>query len=116
MRVSCLTLVALVMGLTIVSGGPVHAKKKRIGVACQGDHLHYGSSDVFKRKRTAMRDAIGAWRSWTVFEYGNEWGNWNLSRNKSVQCSRTKSKPRVWKCSISSTPCRRVKRIRKRKR
>lgn len=74
---------------------------------CQGDHLHYGSSDGFKSKRQAMRDAIESWASFTVFEYGSEWGNWRLSINKAVKCGRSDG---LWRCNIQSTPCRRAKR------
>lgn len=74
---------------------------------CQGDHLHYGTSDSFKSKKQAFKDAVVSWAGFTVFEYGSEWGNWRLSVNKKVSC---KNSGGAWQCSIQSTPCRRAKR------
>lgn len=82
-------------------------KKWRKVLFCQGDHLHYGASESFKSKRSAMRDAIESWRSFTVFEYGSEWGNWRISVNKSVKCTRSN---KLWQCNIQSTPCRKRRR------
>lgn len=54
-----------------------------------------------------MRDAIESWAGFTVFEYGEEWGNWRYSVNKKVSCGREDG---AWSCSIQSTPCRKAKR------
>lgn len=102
MRNLRIILPALFASLSFAIATPASAAKY-----CQGDHLHYGSSDSFKTKRQAMGDAIESWASFTVFEYGSEWGDWRLSINKAVNCGRDAG---MWKCSIQSTPCRRAKR------
>ena len=111
MRIIALIIPALIVSFSLIAASTADAKKRKYTrkgtVFCQGDHLHYGSSDSFKTKRLAMRDAIASWRGFTVFEYGEEWGNWRISRNKAVKCGR---KDRLWSCSIQSTPCRRARR------
>ena len=98
----------LVMSFVLGMVAPAEAKRKQVrrgAVYCQGDHLHYGSSNSFKSRRLAMRDAIESWRGFTVFEYGSQWGHWRLSRNKSVKCGRENG---LWRCNIQSTPCRKA--------
>ena len=102
MRKIRLLIPAIVVGLSFGTVNTASAARY-----CQGDHLHYGSSGSFKTRRLAMRDAIESWASFTVFEYGSEWGHWRLSINKSVKCGREAG---MWRCNIQSTPCRRAKR------
>ena len=107
---TALMIVSSVLVMSFVFGmiTPADAKRKHVrrgAVYCQGDHLHFGSSDSFKSRRLAMRDAIASWRSFTVFEYGSQWGHWRLSRNKKVNCGREGG---LWRCSIESTPCRKA--------
>lgn len=98
----------LSLAISPLTSAPAYAAK-----LCQGDHLHYGSSGSFKRKRDAMRDAIQSWAGFTIFEYGKEWGHWRHSVNKTVNCKKDSYK--LWSCSIQSTPCALVKRKRRRK-
>ena len=109
MRFTAVFLTALILGISFNFVGEAEARKKhRHGAKyCQGDHLHYGSSNSFKYRKHAMRDAIRSWAGFTIFEYGEAWGHWRLSINKSVNCSKSDG---LWKCSIQSTPCRRAKR------
>ncbi len=100
---------ALIILLSFSFAVDAVAKKKvrRGTLFCQGDHLHYGSSNSFKSRRAAMRDAIENWAGFTVFEYGPEWGHWRYSINKQVKCGR---EARLWVCKIQSTPCRKARR------
>lgn len=108
MRLFAIIFPVLFVAVSFLSVSDAEARKKgRFAVYCQGDHLHYGSSGVFRSKRQAMKDAIESWAGFTVFEYGSEWGHWRLSRNKKVGCKKGAD---GWQCSIQSTPCRRAKR------
>lgn len=97
----------LIFSFALATSAEARKKVRRGAVYCQGDHLHYGSSNSFKSRRQAMRDAIESWAGFTVFEYGSEWGHWRLSRNKKVNCGKSGG---LWKCSIQSTPCRKARR------
>lgn len=108
MRIFAILFPVLFIAVTFLTISDAEAGRKgRMALYCQGDHLHYGSSNVFRSKRQAFKDAIESWASFTVFEYGSEWGHWRLSKNKKVNC---KKGSEGWKCSIESTPCRRAKR------
>ncbi len=102
MRRLALIIPALILGLSFTAPSTAEARKAKY---CQGDHLHYGTSDSFKSKKQAFRDAIASWAGFTVFEYGEAWGHWRLSINKAVNC---KNNGGLWKCSIQSTPCRKA--------
>lgn len=109
MRVFAIFFPVFFVALTFLTISDAEARKKTVRGAlyCQGDHLHYGSSGIFRKKRHAMRDAIESWAGFTVFEYGAEWGHWRLSINKKVDCKKGAD---GWSCSIQSTPCRKAKR------
>lgn len=111
MRPFAMTFFLLLISVCLVnvSGAEAAKKGRYVGKAkyCQGDHLHHGTSDGFKSKRRAFKDAIASWAGFTVFEYGSQWGNWRLSINKQVSC---KNSANLWKCSIQSTPCRKAQR------
>ena len=102
LRIGVLAGFAIAIG--ILSSTPVDAKRYRF--YCQGDHLHYGTSTGHRTRRHAMRAAIENWAGFTIFEYGENFGDWRISKNKRVNCSQNKFSKR-WNCSIQSTPCRR---------
>lgn len=110
MRLITIIIPAMVIAMSIAGATIANAKKR--AVYCQGDHLHYGSSDSFKSKRQAFHDAVESWAGFTGFEYGSEWAHWQLSRNRSVKCGKSNG---LWRCEIQSTPCRRAKRGEKRR-
>jgi len=111
MRIVAMIVPAL-MVITIFSFVTDAEARKRKNVRggalyCQGDHLHYGSSKGYPRKREALKAAIKDWAGFTVFEYGAEWGHWRRSIHKSVDCNKNSG---LWSCYIKSTPCRKAKR------
>ena len=109
MRFTALFLSLMTVGVSFSFVSDAEARKKvRHGAKyCQGTHLHYGSSNSFKTRRLAMRDAVASWAGFTIFEYGEEWGRWRLSINKKVKCGRESG---LWRCNIESTPCRKARR------
>ena len=88
----------------LFSTAPAEAKRYRF--YCQGDHLHYGSSSGHRSRKMALRAAISDWAGFTIFEYGERFGNWRIAKNKRVVCNRDKFN-KTWQCSIEATPCRR---------
>lgn len=109
MRIFATIIPALIVAISFSVISTAHAGKsvRRGAVYCQGDHLHYGTGDAFASKKQAFKDAVSSWAGFTMFEYGNEWGNWNNSINRAVDCKKSGG---LWKCSIQSTPCRKATR------
>ena len=102
LRIAVLAVFAIAIGVS--STAPVEAKRYRF--YCQGDHLHYGTSTGYRSRRHALRAAIENWAGFTIFEYGESFGNWRIAKNKRVDCRRDQYS-RTWNCSIEATPCRR---------
>ena len=76
---------------------------------CLASHFHNGDG-AGKTKKDAERAAIQSWASFTIWEYGESWGRWNLSESKSVNCNRAASSE--FSCQVSSRPC--ISRVAKR--
>ena len=70
---------------------------------CMLDHFHSGSSSGAATKKQAEARAIGAWASFTAWEYGNHWGSWRLAETRRVNCTGAGSS---WACDIEARPCK----------
>lgn len=70
---------------------------------CFDEHYHYGSSAGQPTKAAAQKAAVDSWFQLVDIEYGPEWGNFNKSIKKKVNCSRSTS---GWGCDVESVPCR----------
>jgi hypothetical protein len=81
----------------------IHDWRKEAGRTCMSDHFHDGAGNGDNRK-AAEAAAISSWRSFTVLEYGTDWGSYNLAGSKKMDCSETGSKS--WSCSVSARPCK----------
>lgn len=81
----------------------MHSWTKVGGRTCMLDHYHYGGTSGSKpTRKAALSDAIGSWQSFTDFEYGSDWANFNIAVGKSVDCSESGS---GWSCQIEARPC-----------
>lgn len=64
----------------------MHTQRREGRKLCHSDHWHYGNGSG-KTKALALRAAIQSWASFTAFEYGSTWANWNKASGKSVSYS-----------------------------
>ena len=80
----------------------IHAWVKVGRKTCLVDHFHQGSG-TGSSKQQAERDAIGAWASFTAWEYGSPWGRYSIAVSKKMNCSPGGS---GWSCSVEARPCR----------
>jgi hypothetical protein len=78
---------------------------ERGGKACMTEHFHDGSGNGSTRK-AAEAAAKESWMSFTAFEYGSDWGSYNLAAAKTMQCSEAGGNS--WSCFTSARPCRRA--------
>ena len=82
--------------------------ERRVGkLSCMVDHYHFGSSKGQTSKKAAEADAVGSWSDFVDFEYGSAYGSWKASVGKSVDCAKDGSG--LWGCTLSSRPCRRLR-------
>jgi hypothetical protein len=83
-------------------------EEKRVGrLSCMVDHYHFGSSTGQSSRKAAEADAAASWADFVYFEYGDAYTSWKSSQSKNVDCSKDGSG--LWGCSISSRPCRRLR-------
>lgn len=82
----------------------IHAWRKERGRTCMIDHFHYGSG-TGPTKRTAEKAALDSWTSFTVFEYGTDWGSYNRAGSRIMECQQRGS---LWLCNVQARPCRRT--------
>ena len=80
----------------------LHDQRREGGRVCMADHFHDGSGSG-ATKRQAEAAAIRAWAEFTAWEYGGNWGSFNLAASKSVNCSGGGGSIN---CSVSARPCR----------
>lgn len=80
----------------------LHSQRQEGGRICVVDHFHSGGGSGPTRQ-AAERDAAGGWSSFTAFEYGDNWGSWNLAASKTMNCSPMGGS---WSCSAEARPCR----------
>lgn len=69
---------------------------------CMADHYHDGSGSG-KTQKEAEATAQSSWRSFTIFEYGTDWGSYKLAASQKTECGKSGE---AWSCSISARPCK----------
>lgn len=70
---------------------------------CMSDHFHDGSGSGPTRKE-AEAAARSSWASFTIFEYGTDWGSYTLAASATMNCSNASAK--AWSCATSARPCK----------
>ncbi len=80
----------------------MHDLRKEGGRTCFTDHYHYGNG-AGATKAAAQKAAIGAWASFTDFEYGSDWARFSRAAGKSMSCS---SGGGGIDCQIEARPCK----------
>jgi hypothetical protein len=81
----------------------LHAKERIGNRTCMIGHTHSGAgSDA--SPQMAQAKAIRDWSEFTVFEYGQAWGNFALSADRQVKCGPLRAD--LWHCKVESRPCR----------
>jgi len=81
----------------------MHAWKKVGKLTCYAEHTHYGTSAGHRDKKAAMAEAAKSWASFTAFEYGTDWANFNKATAKKFSCNQTSG---GWGCEVEARPCR----------
>jgi hypothetical protein len=81
----------------------IHDWRREGGRVCMSDHFHDGAGTGDSRK-AAEASAIGSWASFTILEYGTDWGSYQLSASKNMDCSEKGSKE--WSCAVTARPCK----------
>ena len=71
---------------------------------CMSDHFHDGSGTGATRKE-AEAAARSSWVSFTIFEYGTDWGSYALAASQKMECGNASGQ--TWSCAASARPCRR---------
>ena len=70
---------------------------------CMSDHFHDGSGTGATRKE-AEAAARSSWVSFTIFEYGTDWGSYTLAASQKMECGNASGQ--TWSCATSARPCR----------
>lgn len=80
----------------------IHSWVKIGRKTCMLDHFHDGSG-TGRTRRQAQRAAIGSWRDFTAWEYGDPWGRYSIAASRKMTCSRQSP---TWHCAVEARPCR----------
>jgi hypothetical protein len=115
-----LALIAMmtIAGISAVSAddtgfAAIHAwKAEKGGRVCMADHFHDGSGTAATRKE-AEASAKSSWMSFTIFEYGTDWGSYAMAVSQTMNCSNA---GQSWSCSTSARPCRKQPNVKSAKR
>ena len=82
----------------------IHAwKNEKGGRVCMSDHFHDGSGTGPTRKE-AEAAARSSWVSFTIFEYGTDWGSYSLAASQKMECGNASAQN--WSCATSARPCK----------
>lgn len=76
------------------------------GRVCMADHSHHGEGSPYATRRVAEQSAIRAWASFTILEYGKDWGNYTIAAGKVMNCNQADGR---WLCKTDARPCRQGK-------
>lgn len=69
---------------------------------CMTDHYHDGAGKGGTREE-AEKSAKSSWASFTIFEYGSDWGSYELASTAKMDCSQSGG---AWNCNTSAKPCK----------
>ena len=84
----------------------LHTLRGEKGKVCTSGHLHIGDSPrAFKSRDRAYKSAVRHWVTFTVAEYGSDWGSYRNAANRSADCE--KASRTTWTCKVKARPCRR---------
>lgn len=84
----------------------LHTLRGEKGLVCMVGHYHYGKSPRTYNSRTkAYKAAIHHWKTFTVAEYGSDWGQYGSAANRNSDCE--KASRTSWTCKVKARPCRR---------
>jgi hypothetical protein len=78
-------------------------KNERGSRVCMADHYHDGAGKG-KTRLDAEAVAKSSWTSFTIFEYGTDWGSYKLAASPTMTCSNAAAES--WSCSTSARPCK----------
>ena len=82
----------------------LHDLRREGHLTCMVGHTHSGASAGLPSRKAAEVAAMRNWSEFTALEYGDQWGNPNLSANKTMKCSGAGNN---YGCEFESRPCRR---------
>lgn len=71
---------------------------------CMSDHFHDGSG-TGQTQKEAEAAARSSWASFTILEYGTDWGSYALSASQKMDCN---SSAGTWSCQTSARPCKKA--------
>lgn len=82
----------------------IHEWKKESGRRiCMSEHFHDGAGSG-KTRKEAEAAARSSWMSFTVFEYGTNWGSYELAASKKIDCVQNAG---GWSCATTARACKR---------
>lgn len=70
---------------------------------CMSEHFHDGSGTGATRKE-AEAAARSSWISFTIFEYGTDWGSYALAAGAKMECGNASGQS--WSCATSARACK----------
>jgi hypothetical protein len=86
----------------------IHDWRKERGLTCMSDHFHDGAGSGESRK-AAEAKAVASWASFTILEYGTDWGSYQLAGSKKMDCSQ--AGPNSWSCNVTARACKKAGRV-----
>lgn len=86
----------------------IHDWRKEGARTCLSDHFHDGAG-VGPNRKAAEANAIASWSSFTVLEYGTNWGAYGLAASKKMDC--TQDFASQWSCDVTARPCKGAQRV-----
>ncbi|WP_176427209.1 MULTISPECIES: hypothetical protein [Rhodomicrobium] len=82
----------------------IHEWKKESGRRiCMAEHFHDGAGSG-KTRKEAEAAAKASWASFTAFEYGSNWGRYDLAASKKLDCVQNAN---GWSCATTARACKR---------
>ena len=78
-------------------------KNEKGGRVCMSDHFHDGNG-AGPTREAAEAAARSSWVSFTIFEYGTDWGSYKLAASPKMECGNASSQ--AWSCATSARPCK----------
>jgi hypothetical protein len=101
------TLTGIQMAATASQAGQtglaaMHDQRIVAGRLCFTDHTHVGTGLRAASKREAISLAARDWSAFTAFEYGADWAQWRVARNKKEKCQKSGG---GYVCEVQAMPC-----------